>query len=141
MVLLVLGVEGAEVGECLLKDAAVPHEFGGNKALDELDLPVSDFVAELVRRVGGPSAGFAYMVAGDGEVLKGIEQRAVKVEYHVGVGHGQPLRKSPATYVTGPVYHGWGRGIRTPVTGTKNQGPAAGRCPKWVWARKRAALV
>lgn len=26
--------------------------------------------------------------------------------------------------------YGWGRGIRTPVTGTKNRGPAAGRCPK-----------
>ncbi len=26
--------------------------------------------------------------------------------------------------------NGWGRGIRTPVTGTKNRGPAAGRCPK-----------
>ena len=26
--------------------------------------------------------------------------------------------------------YGWGRGIRTPVTGTKNPGPAAGRCPK-----------
>lgn len=91
VVLLVLGVEGAEVGERLLKNAAVPHEFGGNKALDELELPVADFVAELVRRVGGPSSGFAYMVAGDGEVLKGVEQCAVKVEYHVGVGHGAPF--------------------------------------------------
>lgn len=31
--------------------------------------------------------------------------------------------------IAGLTYNGWGRGIRTPVTGTKNRGPAAGRCP------------
>ena len=31
--------------------------------------------------------------------------------------------------MVGLTYNGWGRGIRTPVTGTKNRGPAAGRCP------------
>lgn len=45
--------------------------------------------------------------------------------------------KKPSHPIDSSVHmHGWGRGIRTPVTGTKNRGPAAGRCP--IDKRRRA---
>lgn len=37
--------------------------------------------------------------------------------------------KSPGAMAGAHQNKGWGRGIRTPVTGTKNRGPAAGRYP------------
>ena len=38
-------------------------------------------------------------------------------------------KKRPGNIARALILYGWGRGIRTPVTGTKNPGPAAGRCP------------
>ena len=40
-----------------------------------------------------------------------------------------PTQKSPGAMAGAQQNKGWGRGIRTPVTGTKNRGPAAGRYP------------
>ena len=48
------------------------------------------------------------------------------------------MQKPDHPAMTGPaVFNGWGRGIRTPVTGTKNQGPAAGRYPNASTAQTR----
>lgn len=41
----------------------------------------------------------------------------------------RPDAKSPGAMAGAHQNKGWGRGIRTPVTGTKNRGPAAGRYP------------
>ena len=41
-------------------------------------------------------------------------------------------QKRPGNIARALILYGWGRGIRTPVTGTKNPGPAAGRCPSGV---------
>lgn len=41
----------------------------------------------------------------------------------------RPDAKSPGAMAGAHQDKGWGRGIRTPVTGTKNRGPAAGRYP------------
>ena len=41
----------------------------------------------------------------------------------------RPDAKSPGAMAGAHQDQGWGRGIRTPVTGTKNRGPAAGRYP------------